>query len=136
MRIPSLLSFAVLAGVSTASASGCGKNIPSRIPKSGETKGLHLPGTDREYLLSIPANYDINKPTPLYFSFHGATRNMYEEESLSQFSDPEFSPNGIAIYPNSKNGYWLLQPQRRYLAPERSGLHQRPLDSYGREALH
>lgn len=35
---------------------------------------------------------------------------MHKEESLSQFSNPEFNPNGIAIYPNSKNGYWLSNP--------------------------
>jgi poly(3-hydroxybutyrate) depolymerase len=110
MHLPSLLSLAVLAGMSVASPSGCGKAIPSKFPNPGESKTLRLPDTDREYQLFIPANYDKNKPTPLYFSFHGASRDMLEEESLSQFSNPEFNPNGIAIYPNSKNGYWLSNP--------------------------
>jgi poly(3-hydroxybutyrate) depolymerase len=110
MHLPSLLSLGVLAGMSVASPSGCGKDIPSKFPNPGESKTLRLPNTDREYQLFIPANYDKNKPTPLYFSFHGASRDMLEEESLSQFSNPEFNPNGIAIYPNSKNGYWLSNP--------------------------
>ncbi|KAJ5905224.1 uncharacterized protein N7473_002140 [Penicillium subrubescens] len=110
MHLPSLLSLGVLAGMSVASPSGCGKDMPSKFPNPGESKTLRLPNTDREYQLFIPANYDKNKPTPLYFSFHGASRDMLEEESLSQFSNPEFNPNGIAIYPNSKNGYWLSNP--------------------------
>ncbi|KAJ5379979.1 uncharacterized protein N7496_002407 [Penicillium cataractarum] len=113
----SLLSLAVLAGVSTASPSGCGKDIPSKFPSPGESKTLKLPGSDREYQLFIPANYDQTKPTALYFSFHGASRDMHEEESLSQFSNPLFNPNGIAIYPNSKNGYWLSNPSANTSRP-------------------
>jgi poly(3-hydroxybutyrate) depolymerase len=35
---------------------------------------------------------------------------MKKQEALSQFSNPLFNPNGIAIYPDSKNGYWLSNP--------------------------
>ncbi|KAF7713578.1 Feruloyl esterase [Penicillium ucsense] len=107
----SLITVALLgAGVTSASVSGCGSDIPWAFPNPGRSKSLHLPNSDREYRLHIPTNYDKDKPTPLYFSFHGATRDMNEQESLSQFSNPEFNPNGIAIYPNGRNGLWLSNP--------------------------
>ncbi|KAJ5799804.1 uncharacterized protein N7518_001872 [Penicillium psychrosexuale] len=110
MRLTSLLSLAALTSISIAKTPGCGEDIPSKYPKAGSSESLTLPNTDREYRLYIPASYDKNTPTPVYFSFHGASRDMVEEESLSQFSNPEFNPDGIAIYPNSKNGYWLSSP--------------------------
>ncbi|KAJ6184559.1 hypothetical protein N7519_005860 [Penicillium mononematosum] len=117
MRLASLLSLATLASISIAKTPGCGHDIPSKYPKPGSSESLSLPDSDREYRLFIPANYDKNTPTPVYFSFHGASRDMVEEEDLSQFSNPEFNPNGIAIYPNSKNGYWLSSPSAHTSRP-------------------
>ena len=111
MHLASLLVQGVSAGVSLARTSGCGMGIPSQFPSPGSSKSLQLPNSDREYRLFIPANYDHNTLTPVYFSFHGASRDMVEQEELSQFSNPEFNPNGIAVYPNSKNGYWLSNPE-------------------------
>lgn len=110
MYLTSLLSIAALAGISIAKTPGCGEDIPSKFPKAGKSASLTLPDSDREYRLFIPANYDKDTPTAVYFSFHGASRDMDEEEDLSQFSNPEFNPNGIAVYPNSQNGYWLSSP--------------------------
>ncbi|CAG7918993.1 unnamed protein product [Penicillium olsonii] len=110
MNLTFLLSLAALATVGTAKTPGCGKNIPSRWPSAGSSASLNLPGTDRQYRLYIPANYDKNTPTAVYFSFHGASGTMKKQEALSQFSNPLFNPNGIAVYPDSKNGYWLSNP--------------------------
>ncbi|OQE44918.1 hypothetical protein PENCOP_c002G02307 [Penicillium coprophilum] len=105
-----LLSLAALASISAAKTPGCGKDIPAKFPTAGSSRNLTLPDSDRQYRLYIPANYDKKEPTAVYFSFHGASRDMLEEENLSQFSNPEFNPDGIAIYPDSKNGYWLSNP--------------------------
>ncbi|KAJ5199975.1 hypothetical protein N7491_009228 [Penicillium cf. griseofulvum] len=110
MHLTSLLSLAALTSITTAKTPGCGKDIPPKFPKAGSSENLTLPNSDRQYRLFIPANYDKNKPTPVYFSFHGASRDMLQQENLSQFSNPEFNPDGIAIYPNSKNGFWLSNP--------------------------
>ncbi|KAJ5570550.1 uncharacterized protein N7459_009980 [Penicillium hispanicum] len=117
--LASLLSLAVLAGVGSAYApsTGCGKDIPSKFPSPGSNTTLHLPGSDREYQLFIPASYNPLKPAAVYFSFHGASKNMFEQEGLSQFSNPEFNPDGIAVYPNSKNGYWLSNPKANTSRP-------------------
>lgn len=53
-----------------AKSSGCGSSPPVT---AGSTTGLTIPvGSDqRRYLLTIPDNYDKNKPYPLMLSFHG-----------------------------------------------------------------
>lgn len=115
--LTSLLLSLALATAGATQSLGCGREIPSKFPSPGKSTTLHLPGTDREYRLYIPLTYDKNQPTPLYFSFHGATRDMYEEEELSQFSNPFFNKDGIVLYPNSKNGYWLSNPSANTSLP-------------------
>lgn len=117
MNLTLLLSLAALSSVSIAKPSGCGQEIPSSFPSAGSSASLRLPGTDRQYILHIPVNYDNNKPTPVYFSFHGASNDMKKQEALSQFSNPQFNPDGIAVYPNSKNGYWLSHPKANISRP-------------------
>ncbi|KAJ5109763.1 hypothetical protein N7532_002408 [Penicillium argentinense] len=99
MRISSILSLAALVSISSAKPSGCGKNFPEGFPTPGSSKTIDLPNSDRSYRIHIPENYDVNRRTPVYFSFCGASRNGKEQEGLSQFSNPEFNPDGIAVYP-------------------------------------
>lgn len=84
-----------------ASSTGCGSALPDGVvagaPGTRITTTSH--GIEREYLLHVPEGYDNTKQAPLYFSFHGAKRNVSEQEGLSQFSNPLFNPNGIAVYP-------------------------------------
>lgn len=112
MLFPSFLSIALVSASAVASAkpSGCHNPIPSGFPQPGHSSVIQLPGSDRKFRLYIPASYKSDKPTPVYFSFHGAGGDMDKQEALSQFSNPEFNPDGIAIYPNSTNGYWLSNP--------------------------
>ncbi|KAJ5626848.1 hypothetical protein N7528_004275 [Penicillium herquei] len=110
MHILSLFSLAAIASVASA-LSGCGKPIPRYFPAPGQSKTLPLPGTDRTYRIHIPANYNVNNRTAVYFSFSGAGRNATEQEGLSQFSNPQFNPNGIAVYPQTQNGVWLSNPK-------------------------
>jgi hypothetical protein len=57
-----------------------------------------------------PPPFDLPAEYTLLVSMQRVSSMCVEEEDLSQFSNPEFNPNGIAIYPNSKNGYWLSSP--------------------------
>jgi poly(3-hydroxybutyrate) depolymerase len=106
MRISPFWSLAAVASTSLAT-SGCGKNIPDGFPSPGSSKTLSLPDSNRSYRIHIPANYEKNTQTQVYFSFCGAGKDGDEQEGLSQFSNPEFNPNGIAVYPNTENGVWL-----------------------------
>ncbi|KAJ5172886.1 hypothetical protein N7492_005479 [Penicillium capsulatum] len=118
MLFSSILSLALAGGASASAgaeasdlSTGCAKkHIPSDFPKPGESKVVHPPDSDREYRLYIPDGYTPGVAAPVYFSFHGAGGTMDVQEDLSQFSNPEFNPGGIAIYPNSTNGYWLSNP--------------------------
>ncbi|QIW96942.1 hypothetical protein AMS68_002460 [Peltaster fructicola] len=64
----------------------------------------------RDYYVHIPANYQTNSATKVYFSFHGAGKDALGQEKLSGLSDPYFNPSGIAVYPEGQDGYWLSHP--------------------------
>lgn len=87
----------------SSGSSGCGKPLPAaQSPPGGASHQTHFTqsdGTARTYLIHIPSNYDVNRAVPLIFSFHGRTKNSSEQEELSQFSNEEWNPDGIAVYP-------------------------------------
>ncbi|CAG8250778.1 unnamed protein product [Penicillium salamii] len=91
MRASILFTLTALAGIGSA-RSGCGKAIPDGFPSAGSSQTLSLPNSNRTYRIHIPSTYEQNTKTP---------------EGLSQFSNPEFNPDGIAVYPNTDNGVWL-----------------------------
>lgn len=107
---------AALASISSA-RSGCGKEIPDEFPSPGSSKTLSLPGSDRTYRIHIPTEYNIHTKAPVYFSFCGASRDGDEQEGLSQFSNPNYNPDGIAVYPNTENGVWLSNTQANTTHP-------------------
>lgn len=113
MHLPVLFALLLAPLVTTATSSpGCNNALPSDVqpgaPSQNRTINSH--GVQRTYLLHLPASYQPDRPVPLYFSFAGANRNASEQEGLSQFSNPEFNPNGIAVYPQGLNDHWLSNP--------------------------
>ena len=101
-----ILSFFVCIAVCIADqdndVAGCGKPLPSGVTAGGPstTGSIKSGGLDRDYIIHIPQNYQQNTPVPLILSYHGRTKDAAEQELLSQFSNPEFNPNAIAVYPN------------------------------------
>ena len=97
------LASALLSTANAAVSSGCGKDLlKTQQPAGGASHQTTFPqsdGTDRTYLIHIPSTYNINTPVPLIFSFHGGGKTSAEQEELSQFSNEDFNPNGIAVYP-------------------------------------
>ena len=113
------LSFLFQPSLSTTAANqkstcslGCSKSLPADLrpgtPSINRTINSH--GVQRTYLVHLPASYQANQPASLYFSFAGANRNASEQEGLSQFSDPEFNPDGVAVYPEGLTEHWLSNP--------------------------
>ncbi|PVH74779.1 carbohydrate esterase family 1 protein [Cadophora sp. DSE1049] len=98
----------------TAGSNGCGKPLPAaQSPPGGASHQTHFTqsdGTARTYLIHIPSNYDVNTAVPLIFSFHGRTKNSSEQEDLSQFSNEEWNPDGIAVYPQGIDNQWQGDP--------------------------
>lgn len=56
-------------------------------------------GTQRSYRMHIPSGYNKDKAAPVIFSFHGRSKTAKGQEELSQFSNEEWNPDAIAIYP-------------------------------------
>lgn len=87
----------------TTKSGGCGKPLPTaQSPAGGASHQVHFTqsdGTARTYLIHIPSNYDVNTAVPLIFSFHGRGKDSAGQEALSQFSNEEWNPDGIAVYP-------------------------------------
>jgi len=98
-----LLATTLVSTCSAAPSGGCGKDLPASQTSPGgpghQTSFNQSNGTPRTYRIHIPSNYEKNKAVPLIFSFHGHGKTSQEHEDLSQFSNEEFNPNAIAVYP-------------------------------------
>ncbi|KAI1001830.1 hypothetical protein K3495_g6373 [Podosphaera aphanis] len=97
----------------TTGSEGCGLDLP--LYQSPGAPSVTVPfqqsnGATRTYLIHIPATYDKNAPTPLIFSFHGRTQNSSYQERLSGFSNPEWNPKAIAVYPQGIYDQWQGDP--------------------------
>jgi polyhydroxybutyrate depolymerase len=115
--IASLLAVAVVvlvvpaagAGAARRASSGCGQ----KAAPGATTRHVTVGGADREYLLSIPDDYDPAKPAPLLFDFHGLGSNM-QEQSLYSNLDREGGARGyVVITPNGQGAvlrHWSLVP--------------------------
>jgi poly(3-hydroxybutyrate) depolymerase len=102
--IPVFVISSLVALGSAAKSAGCGKELPAgQTPPGGDSHQVPFTTTalphNRTYLVHIPSNYDKNKAVPLIFSFHGHGKTSKGQETLSQFSNESWNPNGIAVYP-------------------------------------
>ncbi|THU90111.1 alpha/beta-hydrolase [Dendrothele bispora CBS 962.96] len=106
------LFLTLVSSAPTSASSGCGKRLPSGVTPGGSSSNLTITskGLERNYLIHLPDNYDVNKPTSMVFSFHGRISTSAEQEELSQLSNPDFNPNAIAVYPNGIDKQWLGDP--------------------------
>lgn len=86
---------------------GCGIAQDSLVGAKNSTRfTVSSSGRDREFFVHVPSTYNAYKPTPVIFSFHGNSRTAQYQETLSQFSDPTFNPDHIAVYPQGLNNSW------------------------------
>ena len=103
MLLLTRLSDMVTANAAHASL-GCGQPLPAGLTPGGSSAYFNITssGGIRYYLVSVPYAYEVSTPAPLILSFHGNGKNSYEQEGLSQFSDPDVNTlNAIAVYPES-----------------------------------
>jgi hypothetical protein len=113
-RNSALLASNIISSAISAGSKGCGMDLPAvQTPPGGASHQTHFTQSDgahRTYLIRIPSNYVKNTPVPLIFSFHGRGKNSSEQEGLSQFSNEDWNPNGIAVYPQGIHVYLPLTP--------------------------
>ena len=118
--VPLLLTLAVAcvvvpatgAGAAKRASSGCGRTAASGVT----TQHVTVDGTDREYLLSVPAGYDDTKPAPLMFDFHGFTSSMQEQAVYTHLAEQGGQRGYVVITPNGQGDLlrrWSLRCRRR-----------------------
>ena len=98
------------AGAAKRASSGCGR----KAAVGTTTRHVTVGGTDREYLLSIPDDYDPSKPAPLLFDFHGLGSDMQEQSLYSRLDQRGGARGYVVITPNGEGDvlrHWsLLSP--------------------------
>ncbi len=97
------------AGAATRPKSGCG-----RVAVTGTTtRHVTVDGVDRQYLLSIPDDYDRSQPAPLVFDFHGLGSNMLEQSAYSQLTAKAGARGYVVITPDGRGEVmqrWSVAP--------------------------
>lgn len=82
---------------------GCGKHIPPGHSPGDSYRANMISddGRNRSYLIHLPSNYTTNRPAPVVIAFHGRGKDPEYMEKLSQFSNEDFNPDAIAVYPQA-----------------------------------
>lgn len=82
---------------------GCGAgNAPA-----SDRYGIDVEGTEREYILEVPADYDPNRPYPIVFGWHG---RMYDAEWVANGEPPLTGPY-FGIASEADGGAIFVAPQ-------------------------
>lgn len=90
----------------TGKSSGCGQPTPFGLTQGGTGRSNALTfgtmdGTQRQYLLHIPENYDSNTPAGLILAYAGRGESAENHESTTQLSESSYNPNDIVLYPKA-----------------------------------
>lgn len=88
-------------------SSGCGTALPvGQVAGASASTNVTVTapdGTIRDYLIHIPATYNISKAAPLIISFHGRSSTPAAHEAESGWSTSIWNPYSIVIYPAGVN---------------------------------
>jgi poly(3-hydroxybutyrate) depolymerase len=91
-------------------SAGCGKDptIASNMYNNGNPISITAANRQRRYILSVPTNYDKNKPYNLVIAWHqldGNDKQMYQQNYYWLKDIPEAASSTIFVAPNGeKNG--------------------------------
>jgi len=98
--------------LNASDSDGCGTKLSKGYTAGGDSNvvKIHSGGMSRDYNLYVPENYNISNAAPLYLSFHAGGQDADDQEELSQMSNPEFNPDGIAVYPEGIDQCWQGVP--------------------------
>ena len=100
---------AAFAAAATKAGSGCGKAATSGTT----TQHLTVAGTDRRYLLSIPASYRKRIPAPLVLDFHGLGSDMQQQAIYSGLDAKGAAEGYVVITPDGSGSLikrWVPPP--------------------------
>jgi polyhydroxybutyrate depolymerase len=98
---------------SVVGTGGCGKP-PAADLAAGKTinRTIASGGSNRSYLLHVPANYDAGKPWPVVLNFHGFGGNPEQQNAVSAFVPMSDQEGFILVTPDGGIGWRFIQSAR------------------------
>jgi polyhydroxybutyrate depolymerase len=89
-------------------SSGCGNANPPQ-----GAGALSIRGAQADYVVTLPANYDPNTPTPLVFGFHGRNRTHVQFQTVDAAGiQTELGSRAVMVYLKSQGGPgWNFEPE-------------------------
>jgi polyhydroxybutyrate depolymerase len=104
---------AQVAGGGAAARTGCGTALPAGVV-AGTTvsRTVVVDGSNRSFLLHVPAGYDKDKPTPLVLNFHGFMSNPETQNAASGFAVMSDREGFILATPDGGIGWRFTQSAR------------------------
>jgi polyhydroxybutyrate depolymerase len=98
------------AGEGGAGASGEGGGAPACVGKDGEAGDFDLTvsvgGSDRRFLLHVPASADRSQPAMLVLGFHGFTASPEDFRDTSHFDEVADERGFVTAYLEGTSGSW------------------------------
>jgi len=115
-------SFALLAGgaepaspglAPVSGGSGCGKSLAADLAVGKTTtRAIASGGSNRSYVLHVPAIYDAGKPAPVVLNFHGFGGNAAQQNDISGFVPMSDREGFILVSPDGGGAWRFLQSAR------------------------
>lgn len=94
-------------------SSGCGKPLAANLGAGKTTtRAVASGGSNRSYLLHVPANYDTGKPAPVVLNFHGFGSNPEQQNAVSAFVPVSDREGFILVTPDGGLGWRFMQSAR------------------------
>lgn len=106
-------SWCAAATAADSAQSGCGAVLPAGIVAgSTGSQNVLVAGSNRSYLLHVPAGYDKDKPTALVLNFHGFMSNPQLQNAASGFEAMSDREGFILATPDGGIGWRFPQSSR------------------------
>ena len=99
--------------VPVTGSSGCGKSLAAGVAAGQTTiRTIASGGSNRSYLVHVPANYDATKPVPMVLNFHGFGSNPKKQNDLTAFEPMSDREGFILVTPDGGIGWRFMQSAR------------------------
>jgi polyhydroxybutyrate depolymerase len=88
------------AGIEARPSAGCGAAATTAAPTTRERRTIDVDGTERWYLLSVPAAHDGTEPLSLVVELHGLAEGAGIAAEMSQIDGLGETEGFVSVFPN------------------------------------
>lgn len=94
-------------------STGCGTATGPAPPVTKEKRTLPVDGTDREFLLTVPARPAAAKPMPLIIDFHGLAEGDQIHSQMTEFGTLGLKDGFVVLTPQGLGAlaHWEIDPK-------------------------